>query len=134
MHFRLYSSNELGQALGSLTAFGLWNSLQHSDNNTMKGVEPYSYGKCTEYLENWWLLIVSSVFAFCVCRSNDHLLTPCAIYGLLPRISSISFITSSVSLGRSLMAAQLSLICSGFVAPRITVETFGFFAHQASAS
>ena len=57
--------------------------------------------------------------------SRPNLLGPA---GLLPKISSISFICSGVNLANTLNALQLSTICSGFVAPKMTVLTFSFFA------
>jgi len=55
-------------------------------------------------------------------------------FGLLPKISSISSITSGVSFSMSCNALQLSWICSTFVAPKMTVLTFGLTAHHANAN
>jgi hypothetical protein len=49
--------------------------------------------------------------------------------GAFCRMSSISFMISSVNLGSSASALQLSWICSGFDAPRMTVLTFGLCSY-----
>lgn len=64
----------------------------------------------------------------------ERLITLTTGDGLLSSIFSIFSIISSVSRGRTPNAFKFSVTCSGLVAPRMTVEVFGFFATQARAS
>src|SRR5712691_3617563 len=57
---------------------------------------------------------------------------PCR--GLFSRIPSILSNTSESSFGATSSAFMFSLTCSGRLAPVMTVLTFGFFRHQASAN
>ena len=54
--------------------------------------------------------------------------------GLLSKIFSIFSMISGVSLGRTSNALRFSRTCSGFDAPRMTVDVLGFLATHASAS
>lgn len=54
--------------------------------------------------------------------------------GLFPNILSILFNSSSVNLGTTSIALRFSKICSGLLAPNITVEVFGYLATHAKAS
>ena len=53
--------------------------------------------------------------------------------GLLSRIASIFCIISGVNFGITSIALRLSMTCSGFDAPRMTVDVFGFTASHARA-
>jgi hypothetical protein len=53
--------------------------------------------------------------------------------GLFSRMASILSMTSGVNLGKTSSALRLSRTCSGFVAPKMTVDVLGFFATQARA-
>ena len=53
--------------------------------------------------------------------------------GLFCRISSISAKISGVSFGKTSIALRFSMTCSGFEAPRMTVEVLGWRATQARA-
>ena len=58
----------------------------------------------------------------------------CNAVGLFSRISSISFIISSVNLGMISSDFMVCVICSGLEAPVMAEETFGFLTTQAMAS
>jgi hypothetical protein len=53
--------------------------------------------------------------------------------GLLSKIASIFSIISGVNFGITSIALRLSMTCSGFDAPRMTVDVFGFLASHARA-
>jgi len=74
-----------------------------------------------------------------MCSSPDQIKDWVLLYswpccGLFPRISSICSSIAESSLGATSSAFMFSLTCSGRLAPVMTVLTFGFFRHQASAN
>src|SRR3989442_11277598 len=74
-----------------------------------------------------------------MCSSPDQikdwvLLYSWPCFGLFPRITSICSSIPESSFGATSSAFMFSLTCSGRLAPVMTVLTFGFFRHQASAN
>ena len=74
-----------------------------------------------------------------MCSSADQIKDWVLLYswlccGLFPRITSICSTKAEPSFGATSSAFMFSLTCSGRLAPVMTVLTFGFFRHQASAN
>ena len=74
--------------------------------------------------------IIGALLAACPAEKRQNRLGPS---GRFPTITSRAAIRSAVSASRASSAARLSLNCSSFDAPRMTVETLGLARHQSNA-